>query len=283
MNLRSIVGAIIAAINRGSQMYNSGNIAGCADLYTVVAVQLLSATAPDDVTGYPRTVLTTAVNDASSAQRTFDEQAWVLRKAFDAVLEWAEQSATAPTCEAATGAEEVQVELSFDSEVSCRWSENNDNVMGGVSSGQFGFDAAANAGLFAGVVRTENNGGFASVRQGGLRLDGRRFDGVFLDVASEDPSRIYSFILKDAACLQMGGVNFKSKFTAPILAVNSGADAWQANRILLPFSSFSAEFRGRPVSVPALDLGGIVQLSLMTTKPAGAFALRVKKLGFYRK
>lgn len=275
MNIRKIVAAIVAAINRGSNLYNRGDVSGCADLYTLTAVQLLS----DEVPAYPRSVLTSAVNDASSPARTFDEQAWMLRKAFDAVLEWAEQSATVPTCEAATGSEEVQAAVSLDSEADCLlWSDQNDNVMGGVSSGHFSFDAAAGAGLFSGVVRTENNGGFASVRLGGLRLDARSFEGVYVDVASEDPSRIFSFILKDAACVQMGGVNFKSKFTAPL---KTAATPWQ--RVLLPFTSFSPEFRGRPVSVAPLDLGGIVQLSLMTMKPPGPFALRISKIGFFRK
>ena len=271
MNLRAIATAIIAAINRGSVMYNSGDIAGCADLYILTSVQLLSH---PDVAGYPKSVLSSALAAATEGAQTLDQQAWTMRQAFDAILEFAQQSADPATCEAAVGTEEIQDQLIFDGEAACHWGQLHDGVMGGVSSGNFRYDAASRGGDFSGVIRTENNGGFASVRKP-VALDGKDWDGIFLDVSSDDAARIYSVNLKDPACVQMGGVNFKSKFTAPSAATPS--------RVLLPFSSFRPEFRGRQVAVAPLDMGRLVELSFMTTKPPGTFTLRVAKLGFYKK
>ena len=253
MNIRTIAAAIIAAINSGSVMYNRGDVAGCADLYIVTSVELLSDPA---ISGYPKSVLSSALAAATQEgppQQTFDQQAWTMRKAFDAVLEFVQQSAEPLTCQEASGAEETEDKLVFNNEAACQWSQMHDGVMGGVSSGQMSYDATTPAdpcAVFSGVIRTEYNGGFASVRKG-LALDGRGWDGIFLDVASDDPTRVYSVNVKDPACVQLGGVNFKSKFA---LAASSGALPTRVSRLLLPFSSFIPELRGRRVNVPPLGL-----------------------------
>lgn len=274
MNIRAIATAIIAAINSGSVMYNRGDVAGCADLYIVTSVELLS---DPNISGFPKSILSSALTAATQdgpSQQNFDQQAWTMRNAFDAILEFIEQSSDPTTCMAASGTEETKDEVVFANEAACQWGQMHDSVMGGISSGQLSYEAANQWAIFSGVIRTEYNGGFASVRKG-VAMDGSGWDGIFLDVSSDDPGRVYSVNFKDPACVQMGGVNFKSKFTAPSAIVPS--------RVLLPFNSFRPEFRGRQVSIAPLDVGRLSELSLMTTKPPGSFSLRIKKLGFYKK
>jgi len=170
------------------------------------------------------------------------------------------------------GSEEFASVMTLKCEADClQFTSIHDSVMGGISSGHIVFRDGR--GVFEGVVRTENNGGFASVRRG-VQLDARGFDGLYLDVASGDPSRPYSLGLKDGMCLSMGGINFKAKFVA----------SSTIGRVLVPFSEMLPEFRGRTLtSVPPLDVGNIKELSLYAIRPAGSFRLTLAEVGFFRK
>jgi len=171
-----------------------------------------------------------------------------------------------------TGSEEYASVITLNAEAEClQFTSMHDSVMGGVSSGLIVFRDGC--GVFEGVVRTENNGGFASVRRG-VQLDGRGFHGLYLDVSSDDPARAYSLGVKDGMCLSMGGVNFKAKFVASSTVA----------RILVPFSEMIPEFRGRTLtSVPPLDVGNIKELSFYANRPAGSFKLSLSEVGFFRK
>ena len=73
----------------------------------------------------------------------------------------------------------------------------------------------------------------------------------------------------------LGGINFKSRFTIPTPEVT--------HRVLLPFTSFKAEFRGQPVaSSKSLSLKDLTEIAVMVTKPPGSFQLKITALGFYK-
>jgi hypothetical protein len=81
--------------------------------------------------------------------------------------------------------------------------------------------------------------------------------------------------VKDVNSVILGGINFKSRFTVPTAEVT--------HRVLLPFTTFKAEFRGQPVaSAKPLSLKDLTEIAVMVTKPPGSFRLKMTKLGFYR-
>ena len=149
------------------------------------------------------------------------------------------------------------------------WYELHDGVMGGVSEGRLTPHSTREA-LFAGHVRTDFNGGFASVRRK-VDWDASEYSGIFLDARCEGAGRDYALNIKDSLCTQMGGVNFRAKFTPS----NS------PRRFYFPFKDFTPEFRGMPVQRAPLDRGDIREVSLMAMKPAGEFRLFISAIGLY--
>jgi len=130
-----------------------------------------------------------------------------------------------------------------------------------------------NVAEFAGIVRTDNGGGFSSVKSN-ISVDATHYDGVYLDVSSTDLYRVYSVNLKDTNSIILGGIHYKGRFTIP--------ETGKTHRILLPFSTFKAEFRGQPIpSAGPITLNGLREISVMVTKPPGSFQLTLSKLGFY--
>ena len=104
--------------------------------------------------------------------------------------------------------------------------------------------------------------------------NGTGYKGIFIDVMTADnPGRVFSFNIKDQMWVAFGGVNFKTKFSLD----KTGTPT----RIFLPFENFSPEFRGRPVQVDPLVVSKIVEISVMTMKPAGKFSIQLLKIGFY--
>ena len=53
-------------------------------------------------------------------------------------------------------------------------------------------------------------------------------------------------------------------------------------RYFFPFESFSAEFRGNPITREPLHVKSIKEIALMAFKPAGSFQLNIQKIGLYR-
>jgi hypothetical protein len=206
MRTKAILPIIAAAINNGSQMYNSGDIKGCAGLYESVSTQLLT----QGVDGYPRLAIEEALSRVVNVD--FNEKAWLLRYAFDAIISYADQEEN--TSYTPTGNDITVMDLLDFANIpdSSSWYGLHDSIMGGVSDGKLLLNDKQEA-VFSGVVRVEYNGGFASVRQN-VNWDVSGFDGFYLDIRSDDPSRYFSFNFKDEMCSRMGGVNFKKKFRA---------------------------------------------------------------------
>ena len=109
------------------------------------------------------------------------------------------------------------------------WYVINDTVMGGVSAGKMGKDAAGN-GLFEGHVSLDNNGGFTSVRYdaGKIKLQGYS---KFLIVLKGD-GKAYQFRVK---------TNTKDYYAYVYSFETTGN--WQT--IEIPFSNMVPSFRGQ--------------------------------------
>ena len=109
------------------------------------------------------------------------------------------------------------------------WYVMNDTVMGGVSAGKMGIDAAGN-GLFEGHVSLDNNGGFTSVRYdaGKVKLQGYS---KFLIVLKGD-GKAYQFRVK---------TNSKDYYAYVYSFETTGS--WQT--IEIPFSNMVPSFRGQ--------------------------------------
>jgi NADH dehydrogenase [ubiquinone] 1 alpha subcomplex assembly factor 1 len=154
------------------------------------------------------------------------------------------------------------IEFSDTEEVS-RWSAINDDVMGGISKGRIELSAAATA-LFCGQLSLESNGGFASIRRRSNNYNLNGCNGVILKVKGD--SRTYQFRVKTDD--QYDGVAYRSLFAT---------DARQWQIITLPFESFSASFRGRPVpDASVLRPEQIRQIGfLLADKQPGLFRLEI--------
>ncbi|EDX83969.1 Complex I intermediate-associated protein 30 [Synechococcus sp. PCC 7335] len=166
------------------------------------------------------------------------------------------------------------------------WGALDDVVMGGVSQGQI---ALVNSGqpdqhvVFAGVVSTENSGGFSSVRT-------QNFEPAFdfsgwlgLQLAVKGDGQRYKFILRNSAGWDS---------PAYIYGFDTVADKWID--VDVPFSELVPTFRARTVpSASPYDPAKTVSFQLMLSKfeydrqlnssfTAGPFKLAVKQIGLYR-
>ena len=290
MKARAIVPIIISAINNGSQMYNAGDISGCAGLYEDTSRFLLT----QGIEGFSKTTIESTL--ASIGENVSEnEKAWKLREAFDQILSNAnqmdEREEDIPFIPSGKITVKDILDFSGENVDMSPWYGLHDGVMGGISSGSIILESSDSDGtlkgaVFSGTIRTENNGGFASVRRS-VDWDVSSFDGFFIDAYSEEATsssssssssapRAYSFNLKDASCLNMmGGVNFKMKFTPQ-------SSSSELSRIFLPFVNFKPDSRGRPVNRSPLERNAIREISLMALKPAGPFRLRILKIGAYK-
>ena len=153
------------------------------------------------------------------------------------------------------------------------WQVVNDGVMGGVSSSRV--EADANGVRFSGVVRTGNNGGFASARR------------------AVDAGRVNRDV--DAFLLRVRGDGHRYRFRAYVRGPDGGlqgysyyaefatsAEAETEHR--LPLAQFRASFRGRAVpEAPPLAWRDVAGVGLMLLKDGhrdgrGPFALTLLSL-----
>jgi len=143
------------------------------------------------------------------------------------------------------------------------WQIVNDDVMGGVSTSQFQVLTNGCA-VFSGMVRLENNGGFASVRSSPVRQNLAGFDAFVVRVRGD--GRRYKFTVRTG-----------SDFDAPIYqcAFTTRRGGWAEHR--LAFKDFVSTFRGRLLAdAPALDPVKAVSVGfLISEKQAGPFQLDV--------
>lgn len=146
------------------------------------------------------------------------------------------------------------------------WYDQNDTVMGGVSSSRMDY-AGAGIAVFRGEVSLDNNGGFAQVRYDKTSFDLSDYSGLELRVQGQG-KRYQLRLSTDAA-----RINYAQSFTA--------STDWVT--VQLPFDAFEPGFRGRKVvGAPALNTADIRALGLMISdKQVGPFALQLDYIKAY--
>lgn len=146
------------------------------------------------------------------------------------------------------------------------WRATNDNVMGGISQGQFSFDGKSSR--FWGELSLANNGGFSAVSRPIDALPAE-INRVVLQVMGDG----CTYQLRFATWLDGYRINYKHDF-----AIHKG----EQQTIELTLSDFQAVFRGRLLSgAPTLRAKDIKQVGLLIAdKQAGPFTLAVFDLQF---
>ncbi|CAN8068701.1 unnamed protein product [Agarophyton chilense] len=172
------------------------------------------------------------------------------------------------------------IDLSDVTAVCSQWSPVNDGVMGGVSTSSV---QSKNGELvFAGIVSTENNGGFASARMSDLEtpINLSGYDGLLMRVKGDGKN--YKMIVR---CEQ------KWDGLCHCLTFETTKDEWIEVR--MPFDEFNSVRRAKTVDdAPTLNPSNIVALQLMLSKfeydgelnptfNPGPFELRVSDIRAY--
>ena len=169
------------------------------------------------------------------------------------------------------------------------WGAVDDVVMGGVSSSGFEVrqgkgENGGPSGVFAGMVTTANNGGFASTRTRNLSppLDLSNYDGFELRILGD--GQRYKFVVKTDS--NWDGVGYTSSF-------DTKAGQWQT--VQVPFSELVPVFRAKTQrDAPVFDASKVTSLQLMLSKfeydgklnqnfREGRFELPVERIGAYAK
>jgi monofunctional biosynthetic peptidoglycan transglycosylase len=153
-------------------------------------------------------------------------------------------------------------------EAAAEWFAIGDQVMGGVSSGGLRHDGQR--AVFEGEVSLENNGGFFSVRSKPKRRDLSEFAGLAARVRGD--GQRYKLRLKTDD--RFDGIVYQALITPP-------AGEWTTLEV--PFTDFSAVFRGRPVpDAPPLDPARVQAVGLLISDgQAGPFRLEIAWVGAY--
>lgn len=153
-----------------------------------------------------------------------------------------------------------------------RWRSVDDGVMGGISSSTV--SAGADGLRFSGVIRTEFNGGFASVRRELASSPNPQAKCFTLSVLGDGHRYRLVAYVRDA-----GGLARPYAYYADF-DTTAGATA----EVALAPTDFHARFRGRPVpEAPPLTMAEVIGVGLMLTKDghrdgAGSFSLTLLSL-----
>ena len=114
------------------------------------------------------------------------------------------------------------------------WTVVDDRVMGGKSRGNIHLNEEGN-GVYSGIVSTENNGGFSSVRMQFYKKNVSKYNAVLLKLKGDQKN--YQFRIKSTAGQEHTYVStFKTN------------GEWQEIRI--PFNQFKPQYRGRSLDKP---------------------------------
>jgi len=143
------------------------------------------------------------------------------------------------------------------------WYVLNDGVMGGLSKSKLVLTDEGN-GLFTGALSTENNGGFASVKQSFLQKEVSQFDRIHLRVKGDGKS--YQFRIKSYEAQQY---SYVQKFKT--------SGEWQT--ITLYFDQFYPSYRGTILDRPNYDGKLMAEITfLIGNKRDESFALEIERL-----
>ena len=143
------------------------------------------------------------------------------------------------------------------------WNVVDDGVMGGLSQGTFTKTGSGNA-LYRGIVRTENNGGFSSVRYGFETKDVSDYKFVKLRIKGDGKS--YQFRIKEDRSQRY---SYITTFTT--------SGAWET--IKLPLTLFYPSFRGYQLNKPNFSGGKIEEIAILIgNKTRESFSLEIEKI-----
>jgi monofunctional biosynthetic peptidoglycan transglycosylase len=149
------------------------------------------------------------------------------------------------------------------------WLIINDGVMGGMSTSDIAYNPEGYL-VFTGNVSLQNNGGFASFRSQSKTFDLADYDGIKIRIRGD--GKKYSLRLRTSSSFD--GIAYAADF-------QSLKGDWQEIRI--PFSDFTARFRGRIImNAEALDQANIRQLGfLISDKQQGPFVMDIDWIKAY--
>ena len=250
---------ISKAISIGAPAYNSGDIQGCARVYKDAALEIVPLLPIDMLRNALEKTVQTSYDDDKS-------EAWALRREFDTISDY--QVPFMPNSNIACTLEKFTPQQLPEQPLIV-----NDNVMGGVSQGQW----LAQTNTFFGTTSLQNNGGFASLRWRFERIQNWSYaTGIYLKVRhSKSEQHTFRLVMKDTTCEQARGANYKNVFSNP-----NGEEG----PILIPFTAFDQmEQMGRQLTGPSLNPLAITEIGVMAIKPTvvGEFELAIEEWGVY--
>lgn len=254
--------SIARAISIGAPAYNRGDIPECARVYRETALSILPLLPPN-----LQSKLTTTTQESFGDS---NEAAWAFRNQFDAILDY-----QPPFVPSMIDSKSITLEPFTDTMIPSLPRVVNDNVMGGISRGEW----LADSNTFKGTTSLANNGGFASLRWRFERIQNWSYaKGIYLKIQHSDPSvHTFNLILKDGTCERIRLANYKSVFANP----NSDKN----DPILIPFEAFDTiEQMGQRMSGgPVFNKSQVTELGIMAIKPTvvGEFELQILEWGLY--
>lgn len=262
-NLKEAKQRIFRAISIGAPAYNGGNIQKCAEVYTNTASEIVREKI------LPPMLETKLMNAVDKNDLTYNEQAWAMRQIFDSILDY-----TLPIVPEKENSSNNKYEPFTSSQLG-NPIKVMDNVMGGISTGQWN----SHSNTFSGTTSLANNGGFASLRWRFNNVQNWSYaKGIYIQGLkhSKPEEHTFSILLKDEMCERVRLANFKVVFANP-----DGADG----PLLIPFGEFNQmEQMGRAmVGAPVFNPAGVTELGLMAIKPTvvGDFKLGFPEWGLY--
>ncbi|WP_372995551.1 CIA30 family protein [Marinobacter sp.] len=150
------------------------------------------------------------------------------------------------------------------------WDSLGDQVMGGQSDGAL-VNSAEGVGLFQGIVRLDNGGGFASVKADLPEpVDASQWTGI--ELLAKGDGKTYKIGLRNSTNRRT--IVYQHAFTP-------GTEEW--SRIRLPFSEFIPTWRGKTLTDEvALNLSHLASVSLFVSgRQVGDFQLKMQDWALY--
>ena len=272
---------IAKAISIGAPAYNAGDIPECARVYKETAMEITTlGMLPPSLQNGLQDTLDTEHDDPNEA-------AWAFRKQFDSIVEYQipfmpqTYSTNTSSDDSDNDKPNVTLEKFTDKMIPSQPVIVNDNVMGGMSQGQWVNESK----IFRGTTSLANNGGFASLRWRMNTIQNWSYaKGMYLKVNHSNPDvHTFRLILKDTTCGQVRGANYKNVFSNPNSKSNSDSNLAE-NAIFIPFDKFDQiEQMGRALVGPTFNRGAVTEIGLMAIKPTvvGEFELQIEEWGLY--
>jgi len=309
-----VILSITSTIKYGAPLYNKGEAKECAALYRQAALSIvrdpmvcsepIKKRLRDAVAEAEKVIDPDPSAEPISEPRKHEKSAWALRRGLDDVVELLlnptideprvfeamkgtpvddettrDLNLNTPTIRAPTAA---LFDFAQNASAADKFRRMHDGVMGGASEGDLKPSTNEKGEVFArfaGTVRPDNNGGFASVRCSlGSGVDVSQFKGFYVDARAgnlETAKKKFLFVAKDDECVATQ-VNFKAAFKVTVDETGFG-------RIMIPFSAFDRPERmGRAVMRGPLKSNAVCEIGVMVLKEFGAFRLEIQAIGMYK-